>query len=156
MSHISLSRLTAFSYSLKSCVLVKPGSQAEEGTPGAPGHAACRLFSAAGIGSALRQSFSMTLGTCSSRALEGLQWRNGMNLVQKQCNDSCCHYVSFHKEFLSLTFKGRNRGWVCLYGRILYSPKRSEQKSAYKLMCASWERDREEDKKSCENIEQDN
>lgn len=86
---------------------MKPGSQAEEGTPGAPGHAACSLFSAAGIGSALRQSFLMTLGTCSSR---GLQWRNGMNLVQKQHNDSCCHYVRFHKEFFSLTFKGRNRG----------------------------------------------
>lgn len=80
-------------------VLVKPGSLAMEGTPGAPGHAACRLLPAAGVGWDLRQSFSMTLGTCFSRGMEGLPRRNGMNLVQKQCNDSCYPYVNSVRNF---------------------------------------------------------
>lgn len=76
---------------------MKPGSQ--EGTPGAPGHAACRLLPAAGAHCALRQSFSMTLGTCFSRGMEALLGRNGMNLLQKQCNESCYLYVSSIRNF---------------------------------------------------------
>lgn len=57
MSHLSLSRLAGFSFSLRSCVLVKPGSHVIERALGASGHAACRLLSAAGLGSALWQSF---------------------------------------------------------------------------------------------------
>lgn len=49
----------------------------------------------------------MTLGTCSPKGMEGLLWRNWMNLVQKQCNDSCYPYVSSVKNFSPSLLRGK-------------------------------------------------